>query len=472
MAIISDSPPALATTRQTATHLRTTEAWRLGGVSVIWLLFLVAVSIWVEGAGLQALLGTTGDALTSFARLCGLVASTLLLIQVLLMARVPLFERGFGHDALTRTHRLTGFWSFWLMLAHIALVVLGYSANAQRGVLAQLWTMVTTFADMVPAVIGTLLLLGIVALSIRRSRRRLRYETWHLAHLWAYVGTAMVLPHQLSTGSDFAAAPLTSLYWWSLWGVALGCVLVFRVLQPLRRSLRHRLTVESVTPDGTRGAVVTLTGRDLDALGIEPGQFFFWRFLDGSGWPAAHPFSVSTRPDSTHLDITVRVVGDGTRRISTLRPGTRVLIEGPYGAMTGRVRRGRRLLMIGAGAGVSPLVSLLMSLDYHPGEATLITRESRREEALLTRPIESLVATRGVTHMPIVGPRAIAGSTWMTGARGAAGDGEALLRTHLTDPGDTDVYLCGPPRWMASVRADLKRLGVPRDNVHLENFGI
>ena len=47
--------------------------------------------------------------LTSVGRLTGLVASVLLLAQVLLMARVPVLEHAFGQDRLARLHRLVGF---------------------------------------------------------------------------------------------------------------------------------------------------------------------------------------------------------------------------------------------------------------------------------------------------------------------------------------------------------------------------
>lgn len=476
-------------TRATAQHapvltpstLRTNEAWRLAGISALWLTSLFVVAIWVSGGGLQTLaMGVSGTwddirftaaALTSLGRLCGLVASNLLLYQVLLMARVPLFERAFGHDALTQAHRITGFWSFWLMLAHIVLVVVGYAGTVHTGYLAELWTMITTFHDMLPATLGTLGLIVMVALSIRRARRKVRYETWHFLHLYAYAGIFLALPHQLSTGADFMTSPLATGYWWALWLAAAACTIVFRVLTPLRRSLRHRLVVQSVTPEGTRGATVVMKGRNLRRLRTEPGQFFIWHFLDGAGLPVGHPFSISARPDATHLAITVRIVGDGTRRIASMKKGTRVFIEGPYGHMTPDVRRGRRLLMIGAGAGVAPLVSLLESMHYGRGDATLITRESRAEEALLTRPIRNLVASRGLVHLPLVGPRARNTSPWLPRSLEIV-DGPAYLRSQIRNFADHDVYLCGPGPWMNAVRADLARLDIPRERIHFENFSI
>ena len=57
-------------------------------------------------------------------RLAALWSADLLLIQVVLMARIPLVERSFGQDTLARWHRWTGFASFHLLLAHVVLAVL------------------------------------------------------------------------------------------------------------------------------------------------------------------------------------------------------------------------------------------------------------------------------------------------------------------------------------------------------------
>lgn len=457
-------------------RLRATEAWRLAGVAGLWVTALLVVAIWVAGRGVQGLLspltgGSIADTLTSAGRLTGLVASYLLLLQVLLMARVPLFERAFGHDALTRSHRLTGFWSFWLIIAHVVLIVLGYAASASQGALAELWQMITTFEDMIPATLGTLGFVAIVFLSLRRLRKVQRWETWHLLHLYAYVGMVLVLPHQLSTGADFVSSRLTSAYWWALWGLAAMCTLVFRILRPLRMSARHQLRVKSVRRDGDRGVTVVIAGRNLRSMGTEAGQFFVWHFLDGHGWPWGHPFSVSSVPDDSHLSITVRVVGDGTQRIAALRPGVRVIAEGPYGHMTEGVRRGEDLLMIGSGAGVAPLVSLLEALPYAPGHATLIVRDSTRSAVLLDKPIRRLISTRGLTALPLIGPRSHGDSPWIP-ENLQPSDGPTFLRSWVRDPSVTDVYLCGPGPWMVAVRKDLNRLGFIPDNVHFENFTI
>ncbi|WP_454858762.1 ferredoxin reductase family protein [Promicromonospora soli] len=450
---------------------RSLRLWRTAGIAALWLTSLFVVALWVDGGGIQSTVQGGAPMLTTLGRITGLVAANLLLYQVLLMARVPLFEKAFGHDTLTRGHRLTGFWSFWLMLAHIVLITFGYASSARTGFLAQLWQLVVDYPGMLLATAGTLLLSGVVGLSIRRARRTMRYESWHLLHLYAYLGVGLALPHQLWTGADFLASPLATWYWWTLWAVAAGCALVYRVIVPLVRSARHSLRVAEVVPDGSNGVTVRLTGRNLHRLRVQAGQFFVWRFLDGPGWSRGNPFSISARPDADGLSVTARVVGDGTRRMKNLRPGTRVLFEGPYGHLVGARRQGTKLLMLGAGAGVAPLVSLLQEQPYAPGAATLVTRDSRPEAALLSGAVAALVRERGVRHVPLDGPRTRVSFPWLPRLY-EQWQGTQLIAHLAPDLAQYDVYLCGPVPWMDAVRVDLDRLGVAPSRIHSEAFAI
>jgi predicted ferric reductase len=438
---------------------------------VIWLTSLFVVALWVAGGGITAVVGLNAETLTTLGRLTGLVSANLLLYQVLLMARIPLFERGFGRDSITRMHRWVGFWSFWLMGAHIVLLVAGYAFAAGVHLLAQLWDFVWDYPGMLLATVGTLLILLVVVTSMRRSRRRLRYESWHLLHLYAYVGVGLALPHQLWTGADFLSSPLATAYWWTLWAVAAASVVVFRLLAPLARSWRHSLRVTGVEADGARGLTVRMSGRALDRLGARAGQFFIWRFVDGPGWTRAHPFSLSGAPGTHGLSISARFAGDGTQRLASLRPGTRVLIEGPYGHMTGAVRTGTKLLMFGAGAGVAPLVSILEEEPYAPGEATLVTRDSIGANALRRPAIADLVARRGLRHFSLDGPRSRRGSAWIPASH-AAWPGPQLLRHLAPDLERYDVYLCGPDPWMDALRRDLLAAGCDPRRIHSESFTI
>lgn len=449
---------------------RSRTAWNVAAVTVIWLTSLFVVALWVTGGGVQDLLSGSAATLNTLGRVTGLVSANLLLYQVLLMARIPLFERGFGHDGMTRMHRLVGFWSFWLLMAHIVLLVAGYAAQAAINPLVQLWQFIWEYPGMLLATAGTILLVMIVITSIRRARRKLRYESWHLLHLYGYLGVGLAIPHMLWTGADFLASPLATAYWWGLWAATAAAVLVWRVGVPLGRSWRHGLRVAGVRRDGRNGIEVRMTGRDVARLRAEPGQFFVWRFLDGAGWSRGHPFSLAAAPDANELTISARVLGDGTRRMTRLKPGTRVLFEGPYGHMTESARTGSKLLMIGAGAGVAPLVSILEGAAFAPGAATLLTRDHADADALRLEAIGRLVAERGVRHFTLNGPRSHSGSAWLPA--GITSKGPDVIRSLAPDLAAYDVYLCGPVPWMDEVTRDLRAAGVAPDRIHSEAFAV
>ena len=249
-------------------------------------LLVVALTLvtfwWATGGGLSDL-GAWGSGLTSLGRLTGLLASVLLLVQVLLMARVPLLEQAFGQDRLAVIHRLVGFTSFTGMVAHVGLITWGYAAGDLLATPGELWDLTLTYPGMLLAAAGTACLVLVVVTSIRAARSRLRYESWHLLHLYAYLGVGLALPHQLWTGQEFLASTARTVFWWTLWALAAGSVLVWRVGLPLARSLHHRMVVTSLVAEGDGCVSVYLTGRHLDELDARAGQFLQWRFLSAPG---------------------------------------------------------------------------------------------------------------------------------------------------------------------------------------------
>ena len=441
-------------------------AVRLVASATLWLSLVLVTSWWVAGGGVQDL-GSWTSGLTSLGRLTGLAASVLLLTQVVLMARVPVLEKAFGQDRLTRQHRLVGFTSFNLMLAHVALITWGYAAGSLLSTPGTLWDLTLTYPGMLLAAAGTVCLVMVVVTSIKAARGRLRYESWHLLHLYAYLGVGLALPHQLWTGQEFTSSTARTVFWWSAWASAAGAVLVWRVALPLVRHLRHQLRVTSVVGEGPGVVSIYVAGRRLDGLGVEAGQFLTWRFLDRAGWTRANPYSLSAAPDSRSLRLSVQDVGDGSGSLAALRPGTRVLVEGPYGRLSARARSRRKIALIGAGVGMAPIRALAEGLAYEPGEAVLLHRHTT--DALFADELDQIARERGLHLLRLPGRRRHAGSWLGEGTRPDLEDVDHL-RWWLPDLAERDVFLCGPGPWTDLVRADLLLAGLPPEQLHLETF--
>jgi ferredoxin-NADP reductase len=217
---------------------------------------------------------------------------------------------------------------------------------------------------------------------------------------------------------------------------------------------------------------VYLSGRDLHRLPVEAGQFLSWRFLGRRGWTRAHPYSLSAAPDGKSLRITVQDVGDGSSATARLTPGTRALVEGPFGRLSARTRTRRKVALIGAGVGVTPLRALAEGLGYGPGEAVLLHRYTT--DALFVDEVTALARERGLHVFHLPGGRRGHGSWIGDGIPGFPDVHEVsdavALRHWVPDLAERDVYVCGPEAWNRLVLRDLDALGVPRDHVHLESF--
>jgi predicted ferric reductase len=468
MTAVLAAPPAAPTPIPAARldpDTRVDRGVRLVTSVALWLGLLLVTYWWDRDGGVTDLTGL-GSGLTSLGRLTGLWSADLLLVQVLLMSRLPPLEHAFGRDRLARIHRVIGFLSFDLMLAHVVLIIGGYASGRWAAVPGTTWDLLTNYGGVLLSAAGTAWLVMVVVTSIRAARRKLRYESWHLIHLYAYLGVGLALPHQLWTGQEFLQSRGATIYWWTLWATAAGAVLVWRVALPLWRSLRYGLRVEQVVRETSDVVSVHLAGRRLDRLPVRAGQFLNVRFLTSPGWTRANPFSLSAAPDGRSLRITAKALGEGSARLAHLQPGTRVLFEGPYGRLSSRARSQRKVLLAGAGVGITPLRSLAEGLDYGPGEAVLLHRYS--DEPLFAGEFDALARQRGLYVLALPGarltPDSVLGPT--------AGRNELrTLQSWVPDLAEREVFLCGPTAWTDGVERLVRAAGVPADRIHTESFG-
>ncbi|EGX56496.1 oxidoreductase [Streptomyces zinciresistens K42] len=401
--------------------------------------------------------GFASNALIVLGRLAGLAGALLMAFQLVLVARLPWFDRRIGMDRLTSWHRWTGFGVLWTLLAHVVLITFGYAESSSLDPLNQLVDLAGTVRGVLRAVVAFGVLLVVGTVSARFARRRLAYETWHFIHLYTYAAVVLAFTHQIAAGTTFASSAPATAYWYAVWGGALGAVLVGRVVLPLRRNRRHRLTVSAVVPESDDVVSVYVTGRDLDLLPARAGQFFLWRFLTKDRWWQANPFSLSAAPDGLHLRLTAKAAGEGSASLRHLPVGTRVFAEGPYGAFTALRRTRPESVLIAGGVGVTPIRALLEDLRGH---AVVIYRVAEEGDAVLYGELAELARAKGAELHLVTGP--------------ALPDrlAPAELARLVPDITGRDVFLCGPPPMMDAVIGSLRELGVPRRQVHFERFSL
>ncbi len=426
------------------------------------------VALWLAAMGLGLVIGIqlatrtalSGDGalLTELGRWTGLVGTYGSLIVLLLIARVPLVERSIGLDRLVAWHRQLGPLVLVLIALHVVLITAGYAAGDAVSYLGETWTLVSSYPWLLPAFVGFALMLVAGITSWRVARRRMKYETWWVTHLYFYLAIALAYMHQITAGQSFVSFPWARWIWIGMYVVTLGALLVFRVGRPVWVSLWHNLTVHAVVRESSDTVSVWISGRRLDRLRLRGGQFFGFRFGTRELWWESHPYSVSVGSDPRFMRITVKDLGDSSKSLARLRPGTRVLVEGPYGVFTTEERRTNRLVLVAGGVGITPMRAML---DDVPADARVdvLYRARKAEDLVLRSELDSIAAARpGVRVRYLVGNR-----------RDYPINAKTLL--HLVpDIGSADVYTCGPGELVRSVREAAGTLGLPDDRIHDEAF--
>jgi predicted ferric reductase len=416
----------------------------------------LVVALWLRHGGLDTI-GHPGGPFIAAGQLTGLLGTYAVLVQLLLMSRIGPLERHLGFDHLAVWHRWNGFATVTLLVGHAVFITLGYAEEGGQSIPTQLGDFVQHYPDVLMSIVGLALFLAVAITSVRAARKRLSREAWYTIHLYAYFAVALSFAHQLAVGSDFTDDAVARAWWVALYVAVFGAILAWRVGRPIAFNLRHGFRVHAVRKEAN--GVVSVYISDLDA---EAGQFFLWRFLTGTGWAKAHPYSLSAVPNDRYLRITVKDVGDDSHRVQFLRPGVRVFAEGPYGTFTASRRTCRRVALIAGGIGITPLRALLETLPGGPGDITLLYRAASKGDVAFGKELKTLAERRGIQLHALIGPEIGDDQTDRLGI--------PALRYLVPDIADRDVYVCGPPAMVDAVRRRLHALRVPRECVHFERF--
>jgi len=400
----------------------------------------------------------TYQIITTISRFAALTGAYLALLGLLLVSRITWIERAVGHDRLVSWHRKSAPYALFLILAHVLLVALGYAANDNIRVGAELWRLVTTYPWMLPAFVGFLAFMAAGVSSYKRVRSKMKYETWWTIHLYTYIAIAFSFMHQVLTGVMFIGHPLNRAYWTGLYIFVAATIIIWRILIPAYKNVRFKLRVERVDIEAPGIISIYVRGRNLSKLKAEGGQFFNWRFLDSHRWYESHPFSLSAAPTDEQMRFTVKDLGDHSRSLVSVRPGTLVFIEGPYGTFTKhQAHKSRPLVLIGGGVGITPIRALLEELPRNR-EITVIYRASTEQDLIFLDEIKELAQRKNAKLEVLPGSRKLYPL-----------DAEHL-RAMVPNIGQAEIYICGPTALTDLVRESAHHLGIPKKRVHSEIF--
>jgi predicted ferric reductase len=431
-------------------------------LAVAGFIVVVTLGIWWQHGGLTGLLAGGMSTLSGIGQVFGLIAALAALGGLVLTSRPRFIERRYGQDSLLAAHRWFGITTVLALLVHAVADTWAWGAATGGTIVTGLVDLLANQAWMVAATAGTVLMIVIGLSSWRRLRQRIPYETWYFVHLTGYLAVLLGFGHQLTLGADFATDTF-AFWWWSALFIATAVFIMYARIGDLLRSLTRRIYVTAVSREANGIGSLHVSGPGLRRMRVAGGQYFNVRVMTRDLWWQAHPFSVSAAPTTSGIRFTIKELGEDSTSILRARPGTRVVLEGPYGVFTVEQAGGAPVVLVAGGVGISPIRALLE--DCTPQQRPIVIVRVRDERDVAHRQeLERMVEARnGVLHV-LAGRR-----EWFTRNDPFSPD---VLRAAIPDIASRHVFVCGPSSLESAVMTGMRKAGVATSNIHHERFGV
>jgi predicted ferric reductase len=374
----------------------------------------------------------------------------LMACSLFLSTRPKWAEKYFGGlDKMYMTHRRTGTAAFLLIFVHVLTVPITTTGWRLGNYLA-----VIAFTGIISIVLITLAP-RIPFLSRLTSGD---YDDWKKLKRWIGIFFILAFIHALTIGNPLHA--LIAITWVQIFFV-IGTVSylyteifggIFKKFLPYK--------VEAVNHPNNSSTEVILRAQKEPIQKHRAGQFLFVRFPGEKDLNESHPFTISSAPAEAVLRLTIKASGNFTRELfARLKDGTHAIIEGAYGMFNYKTG-GPKQIWIAGGIGLTPFLSFVRDMDGNlQHKVDLYYTVRHPEEAIFVNELEAAAAKNPGLKVHI---------------RYSAKEGSLTIEDIVKNAGGNiggyDVYLCGPLPMMQAFEKKLMDLGLPKNNIHYEEF--
>jgi predicted ferric reductase len=446
------------------------------GWPLVIVLSLIPLFIWLFSRASVALHFTSGGAfnyaltMQAFGQALGLVGVVLFAINLVLGARLRFLEDIFGGmNKVYIAHHILGGIAFMLLLLHPLFLI---AQNLAWGVIGLKQAFILYVANpQCYAAFGLMnqecsYLFGVIALALMivflvlTFFVKLRYDIWKYTHKFLGLAFFFAALHSLFISSDVTSVVILKYYVWVFVVLGFAAILYRTVLGAFLVRTREYIVdeVKQVNPSIVEIVLKSKEGKPMEYVA---GQFIFIGFPDHKDLEEVHPFSLSSSPSNDKLSIGVKGLGDYTKRLNELVQGDRAVVEGPFGRTSYKYYANKEQIWIAGGIGVTPFLGMARNLTPESGyKVDMYYSAVSLEEAAFDAEFQSIAAANpNFRFIPWYGKE-----KGFLSADAIAKESKNLL--------GKEIFVCGPPPMMRSIKAQLATWKVPTTNVHSEEFSM
>lgn len=428
--------------------------------TLFWGNFFVIFAFWFQGSS-SLFVFDIPSIFLAIGRICGLTAVYLVLVQLLLIGRIWFIEQNFGHDKLARIHHKVGRFIIVFLVLHVSFIVFSYALLASQDIFSQLIFLISSEGDLLKAFIA-FGLFGVIAItSIWMKKLKLPYEAWYFIHLMVYMAILFAFSHQTKLGGDFINNAFV-LYWYALYTIVLFLFFIFRFGRIFYYFFLNKFTVVKVVPENEDVNSIYIAGDNLQNFPVKPGQFMIFRFLDSERFWQAHPFSLSWVVKDNLIRISVKNSGNFTSQIQSVKPGTRVLVDGPLGIFTSRNASKNKFLFVAGGIGITPIRAMMEELSNKNRDMVLFYSNKTSRDIVFGEELSKFGAK--IYHFLTEEKK--------SGEHISGRIDQSHIKDLVPDVSEREIYVCGPKEFMTAVTLFLVQLKVPKEQIHFEKFSL
>lgn len=310
---------------------------------------------------------------------------------------------------------------------------------------------------------GIIAFWGMVGLLLVTFFIKIPYRIWLFSH--KFLGVAFFIGglHVLFISSDTSTDMALKIYILGFTAIGIAAF-IYKTLLGRILIKKYEYQVSNVQVEGGNVTHVELLPMRL-RMSYKPGQFVFVRFTGAKNQGISHewhPFSISSSPKDPVLRLSVKGLGDYTNKLSRLPAGSLAEVEGAYGSFTNTDYANRNQIWIAGGIGVTPFISMAKSLPDTGYTIDLYYSVKTSSELIDWKTLYDIAMVKNGTFRVI---------PWI-GDQQQVHLNAQYVQQISGNVKDKDIFICGPPAMMQTLREQFRDLGVPGANIHSEEFGM